>query len=177
MPGHSGPLDEGGRIDATIIDFSEAFVSVIHDRLFTKLAASGVVSTVVVWVRELLVGRTERVRLGGQLSKEVKIISGAPEGSVLGPLLFLVYVNDIWRNIDSSTRLFADGCIIYRKITSTNDIEKLHKDLDTLGGMSGRKWDENESRCKTIRFTRDRVKNPLGCTLGEQKITEASSFK
>jgi sarcosine oxidase/L-pipecolate oxidase len=93
---------------------SQAFDSVIHDRLFTNLAASGVVSTVVVWVRELLVGRTQRVRLGGQISKEVKIISVAPEGSVLGSLLFPVYVNDIWRNIDSSIRLFAADCKIYR---------------------------------------------------------------
>ena len=95
----------------------------------------------VVWVREFLVGRTQRVRVGGQLSKEVKVTSGVPQGSVLGPLLFLVYVNDIWRNIDSSIRLFADDCIIYRKITNKNDIEKLQKDL----GMDSRKWDENKS--------------------------------
>jgi len=57
-----------------------------------------------------------------------------------------VYVNDIWRNIDSKIRLSADDCKIYRKITNKNYIEKLQKDLDTLGGMDGRKWDENKSR-------------------------------
>jgi len=66
----------------------------------------------------------------------------------LGPLLFPVYVNDIWRNIDSKIRLFADDCVIYRKTTHKNDIEKLQKDLDTLGEMGGRKWDENKSREK-----------------------------
>ena len=60
-------------------------------------------------------GCTQRVRVGGQLSKEVKVTSGAPQGSILGPLLILVYVNDIWRNIDSSIRLFADDCVIYRE--------------------------------------------------------------
>ena len=95
-------LDEGVSVDAIIIDFSEAFDLVPHDRLLTKLAASGVDSRVVVWAREFLVGRTQRVRVGGQLSKEVKVTSGVPQGSVLGPLLFLVYVNDIWRNIDYS---------------------------------------------------------------------------
>ena len=55
------------------------------------------------------------------------------QGSVLGPLLFLAYVNDIWRNIDPCIRLFADDCIIYGKITNKNDTEKLQKDLDTLG--------------------------------------------
>ena len=115
------------------IDLSKAFNLVPHDRLLAKFAASGVDSRVVVWVKEFLVGSTQRIRVGGQLSKEVKVTSGMLQGSILGPLLFLVYVNDIWRNTDSSIRLFTDDCIIYRKITNKNDIEKLQKDLDTLG--------------------------------------------
>jgi hypothetical protein len=51
-----------------------------------------------------------------------------PQGSVLGPLLFLAYVNDIWRNTESNIRLFADDCIIYRKINDSSDIDKLQKD-------------------------------------------------
>jgi len=69
-------------------------------------------SRVVFWVREFLVGRTQRVRVGRKLSKEVKVTSGVPQGSVLGALMFLVCVNDIWRNIDSNIRLSADECII-----------------------------------------------------------------
>jgi len=101
-----------------------------------------------------------------------------PQGSVLGPLQFLVYVNDIWRNIDSNIRLFTNDCIIYRKITNKNDIEKLQKDMETLG-----EWAEengmklNPSKSKAIRFTRARVKNPLGYSHGDQKIPEASSCK
>jgi hypothetical protein len=77
-------------------------------------------SRVVVWIREFLLGRTQGVRVGGQLSEEVRVTSGVPQGSVLGPLLFLAYVNDIWRNIESTIRLFADDCIIYRKIINNN---------------------------------------------------------
>ena len=85
-----------------------------------------------------------------------------------------MYVKDIWRNIDSSVRLFADDCIIYRKITNKRYIEKLQKDLDTLGEWSvenGMKINPGES--KAVRFTRAPVKNPLG----DQKIPEASSCK
>jgi hypothetical protein len=108
-------LDKGVGIDVIIIDFSQLFNLVPHDRLLTKLAALGVDLRVVIWVRELLVGHIWRVKVGGELYKEVKITSGVLQGSVLGPLLFLVYVSDIWNNIDSCLRPFADGCLIYRR--------------------------------------------------------------
>jgi hypothetical protein len=120
-------------IDVVIIVFSKAFDLVPHDQLLTKLAASCIDSRVVVWVREFIVGRTQRIRAGGQLSNQVKVTSGMAQGSVLGLLLFLVYVNGIWRNIDSSIRLFTNDCIIYRKITNKEHIAKLQKDLDALG--------------------------------------------
>ena len=78
-------------------------------------------------------GRTQRVKVGKQLSVEVRVTSSVPQGSVLGPLLFLAYVNNIWRNIVSTIRLFADDCVIYRKMINNADIEKLQKDLDRLG--------------------------------------------
>jgi hypothetical protein len=89
-------------------------------------------SRVVIWIREFLLGRTQRVRVEGHLSEEVRVTCGVPQRSVLEPLLFLAYVNDIWRNIESTIRLFADDCVIYRKIINNEDIEKLQKDLDRL---------------------------------------------
>ena len=126
-------LDNGDKIDAIIIDFSKAFDLVPHGLLLTKIANSGVDYRVVVWIREFLLGRTQRVRVGGQLSAEVRVTSGVPQGSVLGPLLFLAYVNDIWRNMESTIRLFADDCVIYKKIINNTDKEILQKDLDRLG--------------------------------------------
>src|SRR5215469_9185024 len=125
-------LDNGDRIGAIIIDFSKAFDLVPHGRLLTKIAKTGVDSRVVVWIREFLLGRTQRVRVGGHLSEEVRVTSGVPQGSVLGPLLFLAYVNDIWRNIEPNIRLLADGCVIYRKIMDSSDIDRLQKDLNRL---------------------------------------------
>ena len=109
-------MDEGARIDVIITDFSKAFYSISHDWLITKIVTLGVDLRVVVWVREFLLGHSRKVRVGGHLSEEVRVMSGVPNGSELGPHLFLAYVNDIWRNIESTIRLFADDCIIYRKI-------------------------------------------------------------
>jgi hypothetical protein len=75
-------MDNGDRIDAIVIDFSKAFDLVPHDRLLMKIANSGVDSRVVVWVREFLLGRTQRVRVGGQLSEEDRVTCGVPKGSV-----------------------------------------------------------------------------------------------
>ena len=108
-------------------------VPAIRDRLLKKTAASGADSRVVIWIREFLIGRSQRVRGGRHYSEEVRVTSRVPKGSVLGPLLFLAYVNDIWRNIDSKIRLFADDCIICRKILSIKDVDILQIDLDRLG--------------------------------------------
>jgi len=119
-------------------------------------------SRVVVWIREFLLDRTQRVRVGGQLSEEVRVTSGVPQGSVLWPLLFLVYVNDIWRNTESTIILFADDCVIYRKIINNADMENLQKDLDRLGEWAVENAMKiNPRKSKAVRFTRARVKNPL----------------
>jgi hypothetical protein len=105
-----------------IIDFSKAFDSVPHDWLITKIVASGVDSRVVMWVREFLLGHSQKVRVGGQLSEVVRVMSVVPHRKELGPHLLLAYVNDIWRNTESTVRLFADDCIIHRKIMDGRDI-------------------------------------------------------
>jgi hypothetical protein len=92
-------MDNGDRNDAIIIDFLKAFGLVSHNRLLIKTANSGVALRVVAWVREFLLGHTQRVTLGGQLS-------GVPQGSILGYLLILAYFKDILRNIVSTIVLF-----------------------------------------------------------------------
>jgi hypothetical protein len=120
-------LHNGDRIDAIIVEFSNAFDLVPRGRLLTKIANSGVDARVVVWIREFLLGCTQSVRGGGQLSEEVRVTSGVPQGSVLGPLLSLAYINGIWRNMASIVRLFADECVIYSKVIKYEDMEILQR--------------------------------------------------
>jgi hypothetical protein len=135
-------------------------------------------SKVVVWIKEFLLGCTHRVAVGGKLSEEVRVTSGVTQGSVLCPLLFLAYVNDIWRNMESAIRLFADDCVIYRKIINNEDMEKLQKLLDRLGEWAAENAMKiNASKSKAIRFTRARVKDPLNYSLMDTLTPEASSWK
>jgi len=145
-----------------IIYFSNAFDLVPHDRLLTKIAATGVDLSVVVWVKEFPLGSSQRVRVDGQLSEEVTVNSGLPQGNVQVPLQFLAYVNDIWRNTESNIRLFADDCTMYRKIMDSNNIDNLQTDLNRLG-----EWAEendmkiNPGKGKAISFKKVRVKERI----------------
>ena len=126
-------LNEGVRTGTIVIDFSKSFDLVPHDTLLTKIAETGLDLRIVLWVKEILLGCSQRVRVHRQVSEEVRVTSGVPQGSILGPLLFVAYLNDIWRNIESNMWLFADDCIIYRKINDNSDFDKLEKDLNKLG--------------------------------------------
>ena len=122
-----------------------------HDWLLTKIAASGVELRVVVRIREFLVGHTQRV--AGQLSGEVRITSDVPQGSVLGPLLFLAYINNIWKNTGSAIRLSADGCVIYRAIVNSNDAERLQIYLGRLEEWAvGNRMMINPGKRKEVSF-------------------------
>jgi len=171
-------VDNGDRIDAVIIHLSKAFDLVPQGRLLTKIANSGVNSRVVVWIREFLLGRTQRVRIGGQLSEEVRVTSCVPQGSVLVPLLFLAYVNDIWRNTESTIRLFADDGVIYRKIINNEDTENLQKFLDRLGECAVENAMKiNPSKRKAVRFTGAQVKDPISYSLTDTLLPGASNCK
>jgi len=121
-------------------------------------------------------GCTQRVRVGGQLSEGVRVTCGVPQGSILGRLLFLVYISDIRRNMESTIRLFADDCVIYRKIINHEDMKILQKDLRQAGNWEVENAMKiNPSKSMAVHFTRARVKDPLNYSLLDTLIPELSS--
>lgn len=105
--------------DAVFIDFSKAFDRVPHKRLIQKINSLKLDAKITHWINEFLSGRSQKVNVKrNNLSSSCCVRSGVPQGSVLGPLLFLIYINDIANNVSSTIRLLADDCIIYRHITT-----------------------------------------------------------
>ena len=119
--------------DLIIMDFAKAFDKVPHRRLFHKLKYYGIRGSTHKWINSWLSGRTQQVVLDGQASDPVPVLSGVPQGSVLGPVLFLIFINDLLDNIRSSVCLFADDCVLYRNIHSLQDCLALQEDLTSLG--------------------------------------------
>ena len=103
------------------MDFAKAFDKVPHKRLLYKLdyyGSYGIRGSTHKLITSWLSGRFQKVVLDGQASDPVPVLSGVPQGSVLGPFLFLIFINDLPENIRSSVRLFADDCVLYRNIES-----------------------------------------------------------
>ena len=111
-----------------------AFDKVDHLGLISKLAHYGIRGPLLEWTSSFLIGRKQCVVVDGKASKLTDVLSGVPQGTVLGPLFFLIYINDISKNLSVGTkiRLFADDSLLYRTIRSAKDCEILQKDLNTL---------------------------------------------
>ena len=122
-------MSRGAQTDVIVMDFSKAFDRVPHRRLLHKLHHYGIQGNTLQWVSSFLNGRTQRVLVSGESSSLIDVDSGVPQGSVLGPVLFLLYINDLPTATDSPMRLFADDCILYRRINSAADSAMLQSDL------------------------------------------------
>ncbi len=116
---------------------------------------SGIDPRVMASIIEFLRDRKQKVRIGQELSSGVSVTSGIPQGSVIGPLLFLAFVNDLPAQLTSNVRLFADDCIIYRSINSKRDEEVLQRVLDALYYWAeNNEMSINSSKSKSITFGR-----------------------
>ena len=151
-------VDNNTQVDIVILDFSKAFDVVPHRRLMSKMRHYGVNGQIHNWIRAFLSGRTQSVIVGGESSGYVPVTSGVPQGTVLGPLLFLCYINDLPASVRSQIRLFADDCLLYRQIKSLKDHAILQEDLNFLEEWAVR-WQMkfNFKKCYVMKIHRARL--------------------
>lgn len=144
-------LDQGHAVDLVYLDFSKAFDKVAHCRLINKLHAHGIGGDILKWVKSWLSGRRQRVSIEGDFSDWVRVTSGVPQGSVLGPLLFLVYINDLDENLISKIGKFADDSKLKKTVDSDVEAQKLRQDLGNLETWAS-KWqmEFNVNKCSVI---------------------------
>ena len=158
----SDTLNESGQTDIIVMDFSKAFDKVDHKRLLLKLHHFGINNAVITWIGSFLSNRTQRVVLEGEESDTCPVMSGVPQGSVLGTCLFLLYVNDMPDMIESYIRLFADDTIMYLTVSNQADSQALQSDLSKL-----ETWESewlmafNPDKCEVIRITNKKKNNPV----------------
>ena len=155
---------EGNVVDTVYLDFMKAFDTVPHMRLMGKLKAYGVEGNTAKWITEYLNNRSQVVVVNGEKSLPADIISGIPQGTVLGPLLFVVYINDLLDNTKSDGFLFADDAKIFRAVTSKEDALILQSDIKLLEDWS-RTWLLNfhPDKCHILTFGKfENTKKVLG---------------
>ncbi len=129
-------LDDGREVDVVYMDFKKAFDSVPHERLLAKLEGYGVTDPMLGWIRSFLSDRTQRVVVRSAASPWRPVTSGIPQGSVLGPVLFVIFINDLPGAVESSLYLFADDSKISRPILSALDRDILQQDLNKMHSWS-----------------------------------------
>jgi len=150
----SDSCDRGVSVDVIYLDFAKAFDKVCHSKLLFKLESCGLSGDLLDWCRSFLSNRSQSVRVGKCLSPSNMVTSGVPQGSVLGPIFFLVYVNDVVNvQSDCNIHLFADDIKIYREISCPNDNVVLNSSLNCIAEWAAT-WQLslNIDKCSVLSF-------------------------
>ena len=132
-------LNNKGQTDIIFLDFSKAFDKISHKLILSKLHNYGIRNNTLSWIGAFHSNRIQTTVVNGAHSSYVEVTSGVPQGSVLGPMLFLLYINDINNAIISQIKLFADDSVLHRNIRNQNDQVIPQNDLDTISSWA-EKW-------------------------------------
>ncbi len=144
-------LDEGGKLDVVYLDFMKAFDLVPHKRLLNKINSYGIGQHITTWISSFLTNRFQRVKVNNSFSPWTPVTSGIPQGSVLGPLLFIFYINDLPDDITSDIYIFADDTKLFNRINHPSDALDLQHNLDRLSEWCD-KWllTLHPDKCKVL---------------------------
>ena len=172
-------LENRSSVHCLLLDFSKAFDSVPHERLLLKLEALGIRGHLLQWIRCFLTCRLQRVVINGKYSSWLPVQSGVPQGSILGPLLFILYVNDIYSIIHHSKYgMFADDLSIYKDVSTTADCALLQQDLDSIVQWSKR-WQLqlNCGKCEALNVSNKRSPLLYTYTISSQPLRWSSQCR
>ncbi len=152
-------IEDEETVDTIYLDFAKAFDSVPHKRLIEKCRALGISGKVLKWIYAFLERRKQRVMVNGNPSSWTEVISGVPQGSVLGPVLFVIFINDMPSNVSSFLSLFADDATLYAKSTTQEQQSTIQDDLLKLQSWSDT-WQLhfNKAKCKALYLGKDNRK-------------------
>ena len=146
-------LEDGGRFDVIYTDLEKAFDKIPHLRLISKLHSYGLNGDIILWISAFLTNRKQRVVVNGTMSDWVKVLSGIPQGSILGPLLFIIFINDLVEFCGpyANIFLFADDAKLYEHIKTEGDTDTLQAHIDKFVDWA-EKWlvKINYSKCKVM---------------------------
>ena len=153
-------LQDGGiPIDIVYTDFAKAFDRVPHQRLLKKMKDIGIIGNTNNWITAFLSERKQRVRIENQCSSWTPVKSGVPQGSVLGPTLFVIFINDLPEVVESMCHLFADDAKVFSSVSSSEDNTRIQGDVDKLTEWA-RKWQLpfNVDKCKSLHIGKNNRK-------------------
>ena len=149
-------LDHKHSVDLAFIDFSKAFDKVSHYHLIRKLETYNLDKKVIEWIKAFLLNRTQSVVVDNCHSDEIQVTSGVPQGSVLGPILFLLYINDLPDRINCSIRMYTDD-VLYTDVSDMDSTHKLQANLDALlKWCIDWKMTVNVNKCAVMRMSRNK---------------------
>ena len=169
-------LDSGTEVCAVFFDFKKAFDFIPHQKLISVLKCSGINPALHHIICSYLTGRTQSVVVDGACSDSVPVVSGVPQGSVLGPLLFLLYINtifDVPLSPGSKIIMYADNLLLYRQMNSVSDYDHIQHCVNLLSNWSSENHlTFNPTKCKTMLFSRKRshVSKSQPLFLGDSQI-------
>ena len=175
-------LDKGYEVCVIFFDVSKVFDTVPHSLLLAKLNELGIDPYLLRWIKSYLTNRSQCVCVDGVSSHTLPVASGVPQGSVLGPLLFITYINDVAASIspESDVNMFVDDIALYRIIKTTDDYVCLQQEIDSISACIQQKdLNFNANKCKMMFISRKKSKTlpPPQLTLNGTILNRVNNYK